>query len=179
MRWQQKVSGTMLVRSLIFAAAIALFTTVDVHGADLSPPKTRISAAGDKFDGVVQIAATFEVSDWNLLRAHRVEISVGPIFSASGNAAFASIGPVWRTPLVGDRLFVDMGISPTFISASRFGGRDLGGHFHFTSFVSAGIQLGRSGSLAVRIQHTSNGGLRGTNPGMDMVGMEFSYGFSE
>ena len=73
----------------------------------------------------------------------------------------------------------DIGIAPTLFSDSRHGERNLGGHFHFTSFVSVGMRLDRSSSLSLRIQHTSNGGIRDTNPGMDMLGLEFSYNFSE
>lgn len=179
MKWRQKVSDAISIRGLSVVAAIVLLGPAHVYGAGISSPKTRISMAGDKFDGVTQIAAAFEISDWSLLRAHHIEIAVGSISSASGNAAFVSIGPVWRSPLVNDRFFADVGVAPTLISASRYGGRDLGGHFHFTSSVSAGMRFGRFGSLLLRIQHTSNGGLRGANPGMDMLGLEFSFSFSE
>lgn len=179
MKQQQKRSWAVGIRLSRFATAIILMCSANAYSAVLEGPSTRISTAGDKFDGVVQIAAAFEVSKWKLLGAHHIEIAVGPVSSASGNAAFASIGPVWRSPLVADRFFADVGIAPTLFSASRYGGRDLGGHFHFTSFLSAGMRLGPGGTLSLRIQHTSNGGLRGTNPGMDMIGLGFSFNFLE
>ena len=167
------------IRLLFFATVILLTSHNGAFGATFASPNTRITTAGDKFDGVVQIAAAFEVGKWDFLRSHHVEIAIGPISSSSGNAAFVSIGPVWRTPLLRDRYFADIGIAPTLFSDSRHGERNLGGHFHFTSFVSVGMRLDRSSSLSLRIQHTSNGGIRDTNPGMDMLGLEFSYNFSE
>ena len=179
MKWQRKCSRAARIRLLRFAAVIVLMSNTVAYGDSVSLPNTRISAAGDKFDGVVQVAAAFKISKGSLFRSHHIELAVGPISSSSGNAAFVSIGPVWRIPLVKDRFFAAVGIAPTLLSNSNYGGRDLGGHFHFTSFVSAGIRLGRGSSVSLRIQHTSNGGLRGTNPGMDMLGLEFSFGFLE
>lgn len=179
MHQQHKSARRCHIHLLSFAAAIVLLSSTCAFSATFTTPNTRISAAGDKFDGVVQIAAAFEVKKWRILRAHHVEVAVGPILSKSGNAAFVSIGPVWRTPLLRDRFFADVGIAPTLFSASRHGARNLGGHFHFTSFVTVGMQFGRSGALSLRVQHTSNGGIRDTNPGMDMLGLEFSYNFSE
>ena len=179
MKWWRRNSGVVRTFVLCAATAIALMSTADVYGASISSPKTRISAAGDKFDGVMQFAAGFEISGWSLLRAHHIEFTFGSISASSGNEAFASIGPVWRTPLSDNGLFVDVSIAPTLVSGSRYSGRDLGGHLHFTSSVSVGKRLGRTNFLALRIQHMSNGGLSDTNPGMDMVGLEFSFGFSE
>jgi len=166
-------------RLLFLATAIILMSHTCALGATFGSPNTRITTAGDKFDGVMQIAAVFEVEKWLFFRSHHMEIAIGPISSSSGNAAFVSMGPVWRTPLVRDRYFAAVGVAPTVFSASRHGERNLGGHFHFTSFVSVGMRLDRSSSLSLRIQHTSNGGIRGTNPGMDMLGLELSYNFSE
>ena len=163
--------------SLTLAALLA--SSSAAYGQSITLPTTRISAAGDKFDGVVQVAAVFEISRRTFLRSHHIELAIGPTTSSGGNAVFASVGPVWRTPLIRDRLYVDVGIAPTLFSASSLGGRELGGHFHFTSFASMGVRVGRSSSLALRVQHTSNGGLRETNPGMDMIGLELSLRFSD
>lgn len=179
MHGQHKQAYASHARALSFAAATILFCQTCAFGATFVSPNTRVSAASDKFDGVVQIAAAFEVEQWRILRSHHMEVTIGPIFSPRGNAAFVSIGPVWRTPLLRNRFFADVGVAPTLFSTSRHGEQDLGGHFHFTSFVSLGLRLGRSSALSLRIQHTSNGGIRDTNPGMDMLGLEFSYNFSE
>ncbi|MEM9209168.1 MAG: acyloxyacyl hydrolase, partial [Pseudomonadota bacterium] len=78
------------------------------------------------------------------------------------------------------RAFVDLGFSPTLVSRSRFDGRELGGHFHFTSSLSVGASFGRFDryALSLRAQHTSNGGLNEDNPGLDMVGVNFTVRFA-
>lgn len=179
MNWQQKHVCAINFHYLFVATAFVLISSADVYGAGIASPSTRVSAAGDKFDGVTQVAAAFRISRWRLLRANHFELAVGPVLSSGGNEVFASFGPVWRTPLVNDRYFAEVGIAPTFISGSTFRGRDLGGHLHFTSFVSTGVRFGGRNALSLRVQHISNGGLSETNPGMDMVGLEYSFSFSE
>lgn len=178
MKHQQNKSRTLYARSLKLFFAIALLGNSMAYGAALGSPGIRVTVAGDKFDGVTQLAATFELATRRILNSHHFELAVGSISSSNGTAAFTSVGPVWRTPFLHDRLFVDFGISPTFISGSKFSGRELGGHGHFTSFISMGLQLGRSGAVTVRIQHTSNGGLNETNPGLDMAGLQYKFNFS-
>ena len=34
-------------------------------------------------------------------------------------------------------------------------------------------------SVALRVQHTSNGGLSNTNPGLDMIGLSFAFNLSD
>lgn len=93
---------------------------------------------------------------------------------------FVSLGPVWRLPINSRRLFIQLGFSPTLLGGASFHGRNLGGRFHFTSSATVGMTLGaRDGlELALRVQHTSNGGLSSTNPGMDMIGLSFAFNFS-
>ncbi len=89
--------------------------------------------------------------------------------------------PVWRLPINSRSLFVELSISPTLIGGSSFNGRDLGGNFHFTSAAAVGKTFGLRDafSLSLRIQHTSNAGLSSINPGMDTVGLNFSFDFSK
>lgn len=165
--------------------AVVMMTSA-MNGANaraegLAPSDYRILAAGDKFDGVRQYAVTFEIRPPRRLRSRQLELAIGQIASASSDRAFISFGPVWRVPFAGDTAFVDLGFSPTLISGSEFNGRDLGGNFHFTSSISIGTTFGRQQSVAVslRAQHISNGGLSDTNPGIDMVGINFSFNFSD
>ena len=147
----------------------------------LVPSAYRALAAGDKFDGVRQYAVAFETRPPRRLRSKHLELVIGQISSESSNRAFVSFGPVWRLPFGDGRAFVDLGFSPTLISGSEFNGRDLGGNFHFTSSISIGATFGPRQSFAVslRAQHTSNGGLSDTNPGIDMVGINFAFNFSD
>lgn len=170
----------MVSRNLLkIALTVALMGASVAHGFDISPSQTRISSAGDKFDHVDQFAVAVEIAAPEIFRAHHAEIAFGALSATGDSEMFVSIGPVWRLPVLQHDLFVDLGFAPTIISGSQFVGRDLGGHLHFTSSISIGKKLGQRNFIALRVQHLSNGGLSGTNPGMDMIGLEFSIRFSD
>lgn len=155
--------------------------SANAMAADLVPRDFRVSMAADKFNETRQYAVAYRLRPPRRLRAHHLELAIGSIGTTSRTHAFVSFGPVWRLPLVrgNDRWHVQLGFSPTLLSGSTISGRDLGGNFHFTSSVSLGALLGerRALSIALRIQHTSNGGIDSTNPGLDMVGLNISYDF--
>ncbi len=160
----------ILVRNIAFA-----------YGADESMPRIRVSMASDKFSDTTQVAAVFDILAPAYLHAQHLELAIGSISSATEGEAFISLGPVWRLPVLREGVYVDFGFSPTVITGSQFDGRDLGGRFHFTSSLSVGTKIGSDprNSISVRIQHTSNGGLSRANPGLDMVGLEFSFAISK
>ena len=114
-------------------------------------------------------------------RAATVELAIGAISTPQETRPFVSFGPVWRLPINRRSLFVALGFSPTLIGGSSFNGRDLGGNFHFTSSASVGANFGahENISVALRVQHTSNGGLSSTNPGLDMIGLNFAINLSD
>ena len=95
---------------------------------------------------------------------------------SADNTAFLSVGPVWRFQPEGRPYYVDLGISPTVLSESTFSGRELGGHLHFSSSITLGTRFGAEDEfgIALRLQHTSNGGLDSTNPGLDAIAVNFS-----
>ena len=105
---------------------------------------------------------------------------MGTLSTSQENRLFVSLGPVWRLPINSRSLFVELGFSPTLLSGSSFNGRDVGGNFHFTSSAALGTTFGARDSVALslRIQHMSNGSLRNTNPGMDMIGLNIAFNFS-
>ena len=167
----------------LFLAMVMLtcaFNGANARAESLAPSEFRILAAGQKFSGVRQYAVTFKLRPPRRLRSKYLELAVGSISSTTESRAFVSFGPVWRLPFARKAAFVDLGFSPTLISGSRFDGRDLGGHLHFTSSVSIGVKFGgrQPIALALRAQHTSNGGLSDTNPGIDMVGLNFTFSFA-
>jgi hypothetical protein len=95
---------------------------------------------------------------------------------------FISFGPSYRYDIrksEGGRWFADFGIHPTYVAKSTYGDQPIGGHFYFTSYIGLGAYLGRQRktSVLVRYQHTSNAGLNSPNPGLDMIGLTFSYHF--
>lgn len=163
-----------------------LLMTCAIKGANardlgIVPVDYRILVAGDKFDRVRQYAVTYNIRPPRRLRSRHLELAVGQIASASSDQAFISFGPVWRRPIAGEFAFVDLGFSTTLISGSKLNGRNLGGNVHFTSSISIGATFGRRQSVAVslRVQHTSNGGLSETNPGIDMIGINVTFNFSD
>ena len=76
---------------------------------------------------------------------------------------------------------MDFGVHPTWLTRTEFRERPLGGNFHFTSYLGLGAYLGRQRktSVLIRYQHTSNAGIDSPNPGLDMMGLTFSYHFGE
>ena len=162
-------------------AMIAATSTTHAAPAFLVPDDYRFVTAARKFDDTAQFAAAFRIAAPRALRAHHTELAIGTIFTNTDNRLFVSVGPVWRFPLRGPSTFVDVGFSPTLLSGSTFNGRELGGNIHFTSSLAIGARFGRQVdySIAFRAQHISNGGINGTNPGLDMVGLTFAIDFHE
>ena len=111
-----------------------------------------------------------------------IDITAGWLARAYDAASFISLGPSYRMNLTENdwsRWFADFGTHPTYVSRTYFDGKPLGGKFFFTSYLGLGAYLDRrrNTSLTLRYQHISNGGLSHTNPGVDMVGLTFSYHF--
>lgn len=165
---------------LALLAGLKLLVAVPAGAADLTPHGYRLQHALDKFEDTSEFALEYRLRAPQLLRADRLELAVGTLSDGHVTHPFVSLGPVWRRN-IGYRGFVDFGFSPTVFAGSRIGGDDLGGNVHFTSSLSAGWRFGEFGrySIALRAQHTSNGGLSSTNPGLDVVGLRFAVEFAE
>ncbi len=185
-----KRSGTQTKRSgyskalftVVFVIAMISFSlnSSNVWAATVAPADYRVVTASDKFADTTQFAVAFKMRPPRRLRARYLELAIGAISTSHENRAFVSLGPVWRLPVNRRSLFVELGFSPTLIAGSSFSGRDLGGNFHFTSSASIGATFGarENISVALRIQHISNGGLSSTNPGMDMIGLNLTFNLS-
>jgi len=161
-------------------AVAAILVLVSLAGpasaAGFWPPVYRAQLATGKFGDTSGAAVAFRLPAPALLRAHRLELAFGSFVGNGDASAVVSAGPVWRWPIADSVAFVDFGFSPTLVSNPQFGERDLGGHFHFTSSLAIGARF-EAFEVALRTQHTSNGGLNGSNPGLDMVGLNFAAGF--
>ena len=173
-------------RHRLFLAAVFMTVMLSItmqgeiaRAASLTPDGYRIGTAVEKFDDTWQIAATYRLRPPRRLRSSHLELAIGTNMTSTETHAFVSLGPVWYWSMLRDRMFVGLGFSPTVLFGSTFNGRDMGGNVHFTSSASIGAKFGRRRalSIALRIQHTSNGGLNGTNPGMDVVGLSYHYDF--
>ena len=163
---------------LVLFAMMIVSVLLNSSIAQAAPSDYRFAAAGDKFEDTWQFAVAYRLPP--RLRADRLELAVGTFATSDEFRPFVSFGPVWRWPFRNDSMFVEFGISPTLLSGSTFNGRDLGGNFHFTSAAAIGKTFGARDAVSVslRIQHTSNGSLRSTNPGLDMIGLNFAIDFS-
>ena len=170
---------TQVVVSLL--ALVAAASNAGAAPDFLVPDEYRLASSVAKFDDTYQFAAAYRLRAPRALRAHHLEVAVGTIYTTTETEAFVSVGPVWRLPIQSDRTFVDFGLSPTVLSGTEFSGRDLGGNVHFTSSLSINTRFGRTAkySLGLRAQHTSNGGLDSTNPGLDMIGLTFAVEFRD
>lgn len=162
----------------LLVVAATLLRPIDVAATDLAPDGYRLQQAIGKFEDTSEFALEYRIRAPALLRADRLQLAAGTLSDGGVTRGFLSLGPVWRRDFA-SRGFVDFGFSPTVLSGSRIGGRDLGGSFHFTSSLSVGYRFGDFGqySLALRAQHTSNGGLNEKNPGLDVVGLRFAVEF--
>ncbi len=119
-------------------------------------------------------------SPWtNVSASPKLTLETGRFESGSEHRSFASFGPSVRLTSDAHRvpLFVDLGISPTLINGSQYGQNDFGTSFNFTAHVALGLRFGPTKSQVVKLryQHISNGGINNINPGVNMVGIDFSF----
>ena len=158
---------------MLVAAAVP---SVSAAAPAVIPHDVRIVSGAQN---TYQLAGAYRLRAPRPLRAHHLELAVGVISSAGRQRPFFSAGPVWRFAMSGGRHYLDFGFSPTLLSGTQIGDRDLGGHLHFTSSLAYGLRFGPvdAYSLRLRVQHTSNGGLNSDNPGLDLVGFDFGIGF--
>ena len=143
-------------------------------------------ADSGQFDGLTQqslfvdFKLPWQWSPWEGVYATpRLTLELGQFETDLEDRLFGSFGPAlridndrWRIPA-----FVDLGFSPTVIDGSEYGDRNLGTSFNFTSHVALGMRFGRQRdhSVSIRLQHISNGGTNSTNPGVDMIGIDFVF----
>lgn len=157
---------------------VALTAAIPVF-AEPSPTGIRVQNAVGKFTRTQSAVVVYPFRTKSVFGSDRIELSIGSLVSDTDEAMMVAIGPVWHFPLASDRSFVELGFAPTLLSDSNFELRDLGGKFHFTTSVSIGCYFGpgRDLGIAIRAQHTSNGGLDRVNPGFDMLGLNISLDF--
>jgi Lipid A 3-O-deacylase (PagL) len=79
----------------------------------------------------------------------------------------ASIGPTILLATAADRLVLNGGLRPTYVSNDDPGPLDLGIHLQFTSHIGILLRLWRGLYVGWRLQHISNAGLAHSNPGIN------------
>jgi len=161
---------------LALALLPALLGGVDARAADAWPEGIRVAKSVQKFDDLWQFGAVYPLRAPRRLHARYLELAVGALSTPAETRPYLSLGPVWNLWPRSQALILEFGFSPTLIGGSTLAGRDLGGNLHFTSSLALGTRFGREHAyeLSLRFQHTSNGGLSSTNPGLDVVGLTFS-----
>jgi len=161
-----------------FAMLSIFLGSNDARAAGLTPSGIRVAHAVHKFEDTWQFGAIYKLRPPRRLRARYLELAVGLLSTPAEARPFVSLGPAWQLQTPTQALFLEFGISATLLGGSTLAGRDLGGNLHFTSSVGVGVRFGaaREYAIALRVQHTSNGGLNSTNPGLDAVALNFSVG---
>jgi len=147
----------------------------------------RVSSSdGGKFDALTRQAlfANLELPwEWSGQNGFSAEpylsLEIGRFERRSEHRNFISFGPVVRLTHQrwGTRLFVDAGLSPTAIDGARYGDRDFGTSFNFSSHLGLGFRFGAKENqfIKLRYEHISNGGIDRDNPGVNMIGIDFVF----
>lgn len=76
--------------------------------------------------------------------------------------------------------YLDIGFGIHLLSNTRIGDeRNFGSSFQFGEFLGLGVEFGerRRYSLAARVQHVSNGGIKRPNPGVTFAQILMTYRF--
>ncbi|MGH8496205.1 MAG: acyloxyacyl hydrolase [Gammaproteobacteria bacterium] len=115
---------------------------------------------------------------WNAVAGLNPELTItgGVLEQQRDRRGFISVGLTLEFHPSGARWFADAGFAPTYVGHADYAeGERLGAPFQFTTHVELGRALGkrRIHSIAIRLQHTSNGGFREPNPGVDMIGIAY------
>ncbi|MBC8097367.1 MAG: acyloxyacyl hydrolase [Akkermansiaceae bacterium] len=114
-------------------------------------------------------------TDWQV--STRLELSAGWLHGEDEDAVLGTIGPKAILSWKDFPLTLDVGSSPTLISRHRFGRRDFGIPFQFTTHVGLNWELSRHVSVGYRYAHMSNAGLGSPNPGLNLHLLGISYHF--
>lgn len=179
MKTQRRKS--LLIIALVTAMVPLALQAPAARAASLQPDSYIAGKVLDKFDDTWLFAAAFKLGRPKRLLVQYVGLTLGVITAPGDSRPFISLAPVWQAPIYGDKLAIKFSFGPTLLAGSTFDQRNMGGNLHFTSTVAIEGTFGvrRSFTLGLLIQHTSNGGLNSTNPGMDIVGLNFAINLSD
>ena len=105
------------------------------------------------------------------------ETALGVLSSADNTAVYGHLGPVLKLAYDACPVYLTLSSGPTLLSEDTFDGRDIGGHFHFTSGIGLHWQASERCNLGYRLQHTSNANLDQPNPGLDLHTLSLSIAY--
>ncbi len=107
----------------------------------------------------------------------RMDFSAGWLGDPGHDAAIGTAGPTFLFGRAGLPLTFELGSGPTLMSRYEFGTKNFGSSWQFTSHLGANVEMGRHVRLSYRLQHMSNAGLDGHNPGLNLHVFGVSYLF--
>lgn len=114
-------------------------------------------------------------SDWRF--QPRIDASAGWLEGEHADAFIGTAGPLVELRKGTFPLALEGGFSPTILSRDRFGSRDFGERFQFTSHIGLIWHVTEQISVGYRFQHMSNAGIANPNPGLNLQMLELSYSF--
>lgn len=114
----------------------------------------------------------------------RYDLTLGTIgvdLPGGDSLEYLHFGPTWHyePDVLWAGGYLELGTAVTRLDRDRLAGRDLGGRWHFTSHATLGHRFAtlHRWHLALRLQHTSNAGIRDRNPGLNVRMLELGYHF--
>lgn len=114
-------------------------------------------------------------SDWRF--QPRIDASAGWLEGEHADAFIGTVGPLVELRPGKFPLALEGGSSPTILSRDRFGAKNFGEQFQFTSHIGLTWYITEHISVGYRFQHMSNAGIAHPNPGLNLQMLELSYSF--
>lgn len=97
----------------------------------------------------------------------RLDLAAGWMGRNAADAGFVSLGPLLTLAPRGFPITFEAGVSPTLVSESIVGGKNIGGRFQFTDSIGVGLQLSPRIRVGYHFVHISNAGIYERNPGIN------------
>jgi hypothetical protein len=172
--------ATTAVVGLTAAAATAATNALELVSAELR------YGVGDAYSGEgfhSAVAATdFSLpwewrigSSWQIIP--RLDLAAGWMGKSGTDATTISLGPMFAIGPRNYPLTFDVGVSPTLVSESVFGSKNIGGRFQFTDTIGLTLTLSPKASVGYHFVHLSNAGIYERNPGINFHTVAVGYHF--
>lgn len=107
----------------------------------------------------------------------RMDLTAGTLTGCDQAGFVGTLGPNFFVGHDKFPLSVNLGVSPTVISRPIYDCRDFGTPFQFTSHAGIECAIGSRWRVGYRVQHMSNAGLSGSNPGLNVQMLSVSFKF--